>query len=318
MTRAVVFAYHDVGVRCLAVLLAHGIEVPLVMTHDDDPSETIWFGSVARLAADNHLPCAAPADPNTAEWVERVRRLEPDLLFSFYYRRMLSPRLLAVPRLGAYNMHGSLLPRYRGRAPVNWAVIHGERETGATLHAMVEKPDAGPIAAQQAVPILPDDTALNVFHKVTVAAEMVLYGALPRIVDGSIALVDQDLKQGSYFGGRTPADGRIDWQSSALSVHNLIRGVAPPYPGAFTEAFGDRLRVLRSRLDPAAAERPTAPCLYLDGERVRALCADGSSLTLLEIEHRGQTLDAAGFRRLFGADQVSITNPPGRRPAIGS
>src|SRR5581483_864422 len=170
----------------------------------------------------------------------------PDFLFSFYYRSMLKPPLLAVAARGALNMHGSLLPKYRGRVPVNWAVIRGERETGATLHYMVEKPDAGDIVDQQQVPILPDDTAGEVFNKVTVAAEMVLDRSLPRLIAGTAPRVPQDLSKGSYFGARKPEDGRIDWSQPARTVHDLVRGVAPPYPGAFADVAGRRLRVLRT------------------------------------------------------------------------
>ena len=232
MTRAVVFAYHDVGCRCLGVLLDQGLEVPLVVTHSDDPKENLWFGSVAALSRARGIETITPGDPNTAEFVARVRGLKPDFLFSFYYRSMLGLALLAIPARGAYNMHGSLLPKYRGRAPVNWAVLHGETQTGATLHEMVEKPDAGRIVDQEAVPILPDDLAVDVFGKVTAAAERVLARSLPGLVDGSAVLRPQDLSRGSYFGGRKPEDGRIDWSQSAKRIHDLVRAVAPPYPGA--------------------------------------------------------------------------------------
>lgn len=159
MTRAVVFAYHNVGVRCLKVLLAHGVDVPLIFTHEDSPTEQIWFDSVAETAADYGISVITPDDPNTLEMLQYIRELKPDFLFSFYYRKMLSPDLLAIAPRGALNMHGSLLPKYRGRVPVNWAIIHGETETGATLHYMVAKPDAGDIVSQTAAPILPDDTA---------------------------------------------------------------------------------------------------------------------------------------------------------------
>src|SRR5206468_6475802 len=141
--------------------------VPLVVTHDDDPSENIWFERVAEVATSSRLTTITPGNPNAPDVVARIAACAPDFLFSFYYRSMLGPDLLALPRRGALNMHGSLLPKYRGRAPVNWAILHGERHTGATLHYMTVKPDAGDIVAQQAVPILPDDTALEVFRKVT-------------------------------------------------------------------------------------------------------------------------------------------------------
>ncbi|MFZ5540926.1 MAG: formyltransferase, partial [Pseudomonadota bacterium] len=228
--RAVVFAYHNVGVRCLRVLLAHDVDVRLVVTHEDRPDETIWFDSVAATARECELDVAMPADPNAPGFVARVCSLAPDFVFSFYYRQMLGEPLLAAAARGAYNMHGSLLPKYRGRVPVNWAVIRGERETGATLHRMVAKPDAGAIVAQQAVPILPDDTAAEVFAKVTVAAEIALDRVLPKLLAGTAEHREQDLGAGSYFGGRRPEDGRIDWSQDATTIHNLVRGVAPPYP----------------------------------------------------------------------------------------
>jgi len=279
--RAVVFAYHNVGYRCLSVLLAHEVEVALVVTHRDNPAENIWFESVQALARLHGLPVATPDDPNTPELVARVGKLQPHLLFSFYYRHMLPKALLAVPSRGAFNMHGSLLPRYRGRVPVNWAVIKGEHETGATLHYMVEKPDAGDIVAQQAVPILPDDTAFEVFNKVTVAAEMTLNRVLPALLAGTAPRTPQDLSRGSYFGGRKPEDGRIDWSRSATEIHNLIRGVAPPYPGAFTHVGAQRVRILRSMLPAEIPERVGFPALYCEAGRCYAECGDGRALRIL-------------------------------------
>jgi methionyl-tRNA formyltransferase len=282
MSRAVVFAYHKVGVRCLKVLLAHGVDVALVVTHADNPNETIWFESVAETAAQYGIPVAMPADPNTPAFLARLEDLRADFLFSFYYRLMLKPALLAAVARGAYNLHGSLLPSYRGRVPVNWAVLHGERQTGATLHRMVEKPDAGEIVAQQAVPILPDDTAQEVFDKVTVAAELCLDGILPALIAGTAPHRPMDLTAGSYFTGRKPEDGRIDWTRPAAEIHNLVRAVAPPYPGAFSDlAAGRRLRILRTLPAPGRQPRHAAPTLYRDGELALIDCADGQVLRLL-------------------------------------
>jgi methionyl-tRNA formyltransferase len=282
VTRAVVFAYHNVGVRCLKVLLAHGVDVALVVTHEDNPNEEIWFDSVAATASAYGIPAITPADANDASVVAQIQACRPDFLFSFYYRSMLKASLLDAASRGAYNMHGSLLPKYRGRVPVNWAVLHGERETGASLHRMVEKPDAGEIVAQQAVPILPDDTAFEVFGKVTLAAEMALDRALPQLIAGTAPHVMPDLKAGSYFGGRKPEDGRIDWTRPAEQVHNLVRAVAPPYPGAFTDLpNGGRLRVLRTLRAFDRPARHAAPTLYRDGEAAFVDCADGRVLRVL-------------------------------------
>ena len=246
MSSAIVFAYHNVGVRCLSVLLAHGVEVALVVTHRDNPKETIWFASVAELATLHGIPVIIPDNPNTPEVVEQIRALQPDFYFSFYYREMLKRELLEIPKLGALNMHGSLLPKYRGRVPVNWAIIKGETETGSTLHYMTEKPDNGDIVAQQAVPILPNDTALEVFQKVTVAAEMALNQCLPDLLAGTAQEIKQDLSKGAYFGGRKAEDGVIDWSQDARSIHNLVRAVAPPYPGATTRLLGKPMRILQT------------------------------------------------------------------------
>jgi len=279
LASAVVFGYHDVGVRCLGALLDAGVKVPLVITHRDDPREHIWFASVAALARSKRIDTLL--DPEPAALEALVRAAAPDFIFSFYYRRMLAPELLALAKRGAYNMHGSLLPKYRGRAPVNWAVLHGETQTGATLHEMVAKPDAGRIVDQESVPIGPDDTAAEVFARVTGAAETVMRRSIGPLVAGSAVLRPNDLAAGSYFGGRRPEDGRIDWTKSAREIHNLVRAVAPPYPGAFC----DRLNVHRTQLtNRAAPGREPGP--YREGGEWFALCGDGKVLRLLEVQER--------------------------------
>jgi methionyl-tRNA formyltransferase len=305
--RAVVFAYHNVGCRCLSVLLAHGLDVALVVTHDDNPNETVWFDSVERLARLHDLPVAKPADPNAEEFVARVRFTAPDFLFSFYYRQMLAPALLEIPSRGALNMHGSLLPRYRGRVPVNWAVLHGERETGATLHYMVDKPDAGDIVARQAVPILPEDRAFEVFNKVTVAAEMALDRALPALLAGSALRIPQDLSRGTYFSGRRPEDGRIDWNQPAAAIHNLVRAVAPPYPGAFTQVQGRTVRVLRTLPQPGRHGRFERPALYCESGRCYVECSDGAVLRVLCLEVDGTMLSDETFRRAGDTPPAHLT-----------
>jgi methionyl-tRNA formyltransferase len=306
VTSAVVFAYHDVGCRCLGVLLDERIEVPLLITHRDSPDERIWFASVAELGRARSIETLVPDDPNAPEIVGKIRDLRPDFLFSFYYRLMLGAPLLAIPRRGAFNMHGSLLPKYRGRAPVNWAIIHGEAETGATLHEMVAKPDAGRIVDQEAVAILPDELAVDVFEKVTGAAERVLGRSLPKLVDGSAVLRAQDLSRGGYFGGRRPEDGRIDWSVPAKRVHDLVRAVAPPYPGAFTEVEGMRLRVLRTRRGVKKSGAPAAAFLRAEGGRCYAVCADGEALELLELELDGRPLSAQEFANRIGGRKVPL------------
>lgn len=299
---AVVFAYHDVGVRCLRVLLDAGVQVRLVITHDDAPGEAIWFGSVAAVAAEHGLRCVAPLEPHAAPLLESVAAARPDFLFSFYYRQMLRREWLNLPQRGAYNMHGSLLPQYRGRAPVNWAVIHGERQTGATLHRMNEKPDNGAIVDQCAVPILRDDTARDVFGKVTVAAEIVLARSLPRLLDGSAVETPQNLSQGRYFGGRRPQDGRIPNSADAHQIHNLVRALAPPYPGAFLGLGGQRIVVERTQHTTAAPNAPGQGLrLLADSGALWLIASDGGVLRVLAARLDGDAslLNAGTFEARF-------------------
>ncbi|HMA31346.1 MAG TPA: formyltransferase [Casimicrobiaceae bacterium] len=310
MTRAVVFAYHNVGARCLRVLRAHGVDVPLVVTHENDPAETQWFARVADVAADLELPWTAPADANAPDVVAAIAALAPDFIFSFYYRRMLKPQLLALAPRGALNMHGSLLPRYRGRAPVNWAVLHGERHTGATLHYMADKPDAGDIVTQQTVPILPDDTAKDVFDKVTVAAEICLDAVLPALLSGTAPRLPNDIARGSYFGGRGPEDGRIDWSQAAQTVHNLVRAVAPPYPGAYTNVAGHSARVLRTRIVTAGGA-PASPTLAVEREGLLARCGGGGLLRIDVLEIDGRIHTPAMVVERFGDAPLPLGDDPG-------
>jgi methionyl-tRNA formyltransferase len=306
VTSAVVFGYHNVGVRCLKTLLAHRIEVRLVVTHDDDPSETIWFDRVAETAAEHGIATIAPTDPNATDVVARVADCRPDFIFSFYYRLMLKPPMLALPARGALNMHGSLLPKYRGRAPVNWAIIHGESETGATLHYMTPKPDDGDIVAQTPVPILPDDTAREVFDKVTVAAELTLHSVLPALLADTAPRVRQDPARATYFGGRKPEDGIIDWSQSAAAIHNLVRAVAPPYPGARTSIGARPARILRTRVLEAGARPTGAPSLSLEGGHIVAHCGGGGNLAVHELEVEGVRIPPEQFAARMGARTVPL------------
>lgn len=299
MRRAVVFAYHNVGVRCLNVLLAHGVDVALVVTHRDNPKETIWFESVQKLAELHGIQTITPDNPNTPEVVAQIAALQPDFYFSFYYREMLKAPLLAIPKRGALNMHGSLLPKYRGRVPVNWAIIRGETETGATLHYMTEKPDNGDIVAQQAVPILPNDTAHEVFQKVTIAAEMALNNVLPALLAGKAQAVKQDLSKGAYFGGRKAEDGIIDWSQTALEIHNLVRAVAPPYPGAMTQIMGKSMRILQTLVSDGAVTGKETSAFYVKEGKAYAECGSGV-LRVVRFELDGVEMTAAEFAAEHG------------------
>ncbi|WJM82330.1 bifunctional UDP-4-amino-4-deoxy-L-arabinose formyltransferase/UDP-glucuronic acid oxidase ArnA [Pectobacterium brasiliense] len=246
--KAIVFAYHDIGCVGLEALKLAGYEIQAVFTHSDAPGENHFYASVAKAAAEMDVPVFAPEDVNHPLWVNRIRELAPDVIFSFYYRTLLSDDILQLPSFGAFNLHGSLLPRYRGRAPVNWVLVNGETQTGVTLHKMVSRADAGDIVAQSVVAIDEEDTALTLHGKCRTAAAALLAQQLPLIRSREITLTPQDESRASYFGRRTAADGLIDWQKSACEINNLIRAVTEPYPGAFTFLGERKVIIWRARV----------------------------------------------------------------------
>jgi methionyl-tRNA formyltransferase len=272
-----------VGVGCIKALLDAGIQIELVVTHADDPHENIWFGSVAALCQERGVPYVQPEASDLLELLPQFKKIAPDYIFSFYYRYMITSDILATAGIAALNMHGSLLPKYRGRAPVNWAILHGETKTGASLHIMEAKPDAGDIVGQVAVPIGPDEDATAVFAKVSNAAIEVMQAALPELLQGRVPRTPNVLANGSYFGGRKPEDGRIDWNQSAKQVHDLIRAVAPPYPGAFTDWQGVRMVIAKSKLNPLlpSSINLSQPGIQVVDNRVFGICGNHQAIEIM-------------------------------------
>jgi len=241
--RIVFFGYSEVGYECLSLLFERGDNVVALFTHEDNPHEKIWFKTPAVAARERGIEIFTPASVNSPEWIERIRALQPELILSVYYRNMISSKILELPRLGAFNMHGSLLPKYRGRAPINWAVLHGETRIGMTLHRMVKSADAGAVVDQQGVDLGPRDTAEQAFRKVLPCAREVLARQIDALLAGTARETPQDDAAATYFGGRKPEDGRIDWTKSSRDIFNLIRAVTDPYPGAFCDVGPARLMV---------------------------------------------------------------------------
>ena len=285
--RILFFGYSEVGYECLSLLLERGDDIVALITHEDNPNEKIWFKTPAVAAREKGIPVFTPENVNTPEWREKIAALAPDLILSVYYRHMIGTRILAMPRLGAFNMHGSLLPRYRGRAPINWAVLHGEPRLGMTLHRMVAAPDAGAIVDQDGVEIAPRDTAEQAFRKVLPCARRVLARQIDALLAGTARETPQDDAQATYFGGRKPEDGRIDWRQTSQQIFNLIRAVTDPYPGAFTDVGGARLMVWWAEPEtPATAQRRGRPGEILSTAPLVVATGDGA-LELTRTEWRG-------------------------------
>ncbi len=285
--RILFFGYSEVGYDCLSLLLERGDNVVALITHEDNPHEKIWFKTPAVAAREKNLPVFTPDSVNNPEWREKIAALRPDLILSVYYRHMIGTKILALPPLGAWNMHGSLLPKYRGRAPINWAVLHGEPRMGMTLHRMVKSADAGAVVDQDGVEIGPRDTAEQAFRKVMPCARRVLARQIDALLAGTAKETPQDESQANYFGGRKPEDGRIPWTQTSRQIFNLIRAVTDPYPGAFADAGAARLMVWWAETDsPATKGKHGAPGEVLSLAPLVVATGDGA-IELTKTEWRG-------------------------------
>lgn len=293
----VVCAYSDVGYKCLEWLFDKGESVRLVFTHPDTPDEERWFGSVAELTKKRGLEPRIVNDLNDPADEERIRALAPDFIFSFYFKKMIPDRVLALAKHGALNMHGSVLPAFRGRSPVNWAILKGATETGASLHYMTGKPDAGELVDQERVKIGPDDDILGVSRRVGDAAVTVLSRSLPKLKAGTAAKSPLALDKGSYFGGRKPEDGEIDWTKPAKEIHDLVRAVSRPWPGAFTDIFGKKVTIWKTRLAPYAGHDVFPGKVEPTETSVVVYAGDDRTVEILAARPEGEgDLDAAAFR----------------------
>jgi methionyl-tRNA formyltransferase len=297
--RILFFGYSEVGHDCLSLLLERGDNVVALITHEDNPSEKIWFKTPALAARERGVPVHTPERVGTPEWRERIEAMRPDLILSVYYRNMIGMKVLGLARLGAFNMHGSLLPKYRGRAPINWAVLNGEPRIGMTLHRMVKEPDAGAIVDQEGVEIGPRDTAEQAFRKVLPCARMVLARQIDRLLGGTAVETPQDESQATYFGGRKPEDGRINWAQASRQIFNLVRAVADPYPGAFTDMGSARLMVWWAEADtPATRGRRGKPGEILSLSPLVVATGDGA-IEITKLEWKGGPAPSIGVGQIL-------------------
>jgi methionyl-tRNA formyltransferase len=296
--KTVVFAYHNIGIAGLEALKRKRFEIEAVFTHRDDPGEDCWFDSVYAWAQSKGIPVFRPWKINAERWIRKIRDLRPDVLFSFHYRYMLCNDILKIPARGAYNLHASLLPAYRGRSPVNWVLVHGETKTGVTLHHMISRPDAGDIVGQKEVEITPEETALSLYSKLTVKTSELLDDLLPLIRSGNAPRVMQNMSAGSYFGGRKPEDGKIDWVWPAQRIFNLIRAVTRPYPGAFTFLPSGEKMFIWWALPERADSGGACGIIVVEDDRVYVRAGEGK-IRLLDIETGGRRLRDAAIADYF-------------------
>ena len=301
--KTVVFAYHNMGLAGLEALTDHGYDIAAVFTHEDDPGENCWFGSVKNWVLQKNIAVHTTEKVNSPEWISKIAAVNPDVIFSFYYRKIICREILDLPQVGAFNLHGSYLPQYRGRCPVNWVIINGEKKTGVTLHYMIEKPDAGDIVGQKPVMIESSDTAKTLYDKLCGGAKELLNEVLPLIKKGQIPRQKQNLKEGSCYGGRRPEDGRIDWEKSADEIYNLIRGVTEPYPGAFTFLDEDE-KIIIWWAEPLAVQGSASPGKLVITDKEVLVSTGKNAIKLLDIEIQGMRLREEQIKSYFEKGKV--------------
>lgn len=266
------FGFSDVGYRCLKYMLDEGYNVIGVFTHDTDPHEAHWFKTPESLAKENFIPVFKPETLKTEKWYRKVKYMQPDLILSLYYRNIIPEEIFSQAKLGAYNMHGSYLPAYRGRAPLNWAIINGESYGGVSLHVLEKKFDTGAVVDQEKVDFGENEYVGDIQPRISDAALRVFTRSLESLLDGNPKTLPQDLSKASYFGKRTPEDGRIDFSKTAREVFNLIRGVSKPFPGAFTEIDGQKTVIWRAKIGEAANGIPAGT--VVSRNPLKIACAD--------------------------------------------
>ena len=291
--RFIVFAYHTFGARALAALLARGETVVAVVTHADEPAEGDWFESVAEVARAHGVPLLTPTSPNEADVIARLAALDADVILSVWYRRLLGDALLALPRVAALNLHGSLLPAYRGRAPLNWVLVNGETRTGVTLHHMTAEADAGDIVAQEPLDIHPDDTALTLYGRMVKAGVDLLLQRYPEVLAGVAPRQPQDHARATVVGRRRPEDGRVAWTWSARRIANMIRAVTHPFPGAFVGDADRRLYLWEGAVDGGVASAVAGTVVEVGADRGITVATGDGNLRVTRMQAAGRSEETA-------------------------
>lgn len=286
----------EFAVPTLEHLLRSDHAVVGVVTQPDRPrgrGQHLRMGPVKRVALEHELPVLQPERMKDPTFLDALRGWQVDLAVVAAYGKILPQTLLELPRLGMINVHASLLPKYRGAAPIQRAVMAGERETGITIIRLVQELDAGPMLAKLVQPVRPDDTSDEIEQQLAFLGAALLVSVVNDIAVGRAVEVPQDSAQATLAPRLTKAEGLIDWMLPAQSIHNRVRGLHP-WPHAFTYLGGARYIILRSRSERPAAifpgSRDARPgeVLAASGDQLFVRCGDGSVLAILEIQPEGR------------------------------
>jgi methionyl-tRNA formyltransferase len=282
----------------LRTLLASPHQIMAVVTQPDRPrgrGQQAAASAVKALALEHHLTILQPASLRPAAVVEALAALRPDIIVVVAYGNLLPPAVLALPPYGCINLHASLLPKYRGAAPVNWALIHGETVTGYTIMQMDEHLDTGPMLWREECAITPEDDAVSLGTRLAEAGAKGMLEVLAGLEGGTLTAHPQPEAGASYAPKLTRELGRVNWQQSAVTLHNLVRGLVP-WPGATTGWRGTEVKIWRTRVHAAPASSPPGTITAVLPEGLCVAC--GAEQLLV------QELQPANRRRMSAREFV--------------
>jgi len=228
----VLFVYNDLGYKLLRLVNRKKIKIHLVITHEDSSNEFIWFSSCLDYCKKNNLKYLLYEKINLNELYNKLKNLNISCIFSAYFRKIIPKKIISLAKNGAINLHGSLLPFYKGRSPVNWQILKDEKVSGVTFHYMNNKPDSGNIIYQKKILVKKSMTAYQLQIKINNLAIKIANNNIEKIINGKCPSIIQKNK-GSYFGGRKPSDGKINLNDLAINIFNQVRALSHPFPGAF-------------------------------------------------------------------------------------
>ena len=295
--KAVVFAYNNIGCEGIEALLKNGFEITAVFTHKDNPAENLWFRSVAELAAEKGIPVYAPEDPNHPLWRERIRAMKPDYLFSFYYRQLLGKEILSLPSKGALNLHGSLLPKYRGAAPIQWAIIEGESVTGVTTMQMDEGLDTGDMIMKTEIPIAADETGETLHDKLAAAGAELCVKTLKALEEGTAVHEKQGESPTAYAKMLTKELGNIDWAQPAVKIERLIRGLNS-WPGTYSHWNGKVMKIWKAKVEGTSGGNSKPGTVLTVGKNDFTVQTGNGTLRIMEVQMPGKKrMETGAFLR---------------------
>ena len=230
------------GIKCLEEIIEQGHEVVGVFGLREHLHENVKYTSeLETLTSENQISYFPEKKLHDTKSAQLVKSLSPDFMLVVKWRRIIGREVYKIPKLGTAIIHDSLLPKYRGFAPLNWAIINGETSTGATMFYIAEEMDAGPVIAQKEISIGDDDTIKTMDGKMVEVYKSLLRKSLAGIASHKITAIEQNESLATFCASRTPSDGIINWSESASNIYNLIRGTSWPFPGAYTYFNGKKV-----------------------------------------------------------------------------